>query len=189
MPMLQVNLLSGYSSALKGRLSRTLTSVIAGITQAKPEAISVWIHEVGADNYSRGGEPRSPGPGAVDHAGMVRDYLLAMENRDLDTARGYLADGFVMTFPGTGELTSLEQLIEWSRERYRFVRKTLKDINVAYDLSTTTVFVHGTLQGEWPDGSAFSDVRFIDRFEIRDNQLVRQDVWNDLATAKLPGKP
>lgn len=184
MPMLQVNLLSGYSGELKGRLSRALTAVIAGITRAKPEAISVWINEFDAENYSRGGENRQPGTGNEDPASIVRSYLVAMEQRELDTAQSYLSDDFVMTFPGSGELTSLRQLVDWSRSRYRFVKKTLSSVTVAYEMDKVQVFVLGTLAGEWPDGNVFDNIRFIDRFEMRNGLLVRQDVWNDLANAR-----
>lgn len=114
----------------------------------------------------------------------MRDYLMAMEQRELEKAGHYLSEDFVMTFPGSGTLTSLNQLVEWSRGRYRFVMKTLAAVNVAYEMDQIVVFVHGTLHGEWPDGTNFKDVRFIDRFEIRDDLLVRQDVWNDLADAR-----
>jgi len=42
------------------------------------------------------------------------------------------------------------------------------------------VFCTGTLHGEWLDGSTFEGIRFVDRFEIADGLLQRQDVWNDL---------
>lgn len=184
MPMLQVNLLSGYNGELKGRLSRALTAVIAGITRAKPEAISVWIHEVDVDNYSRGGESRQPGTGTADPATLVRNYLTAMERREFDKAQDYLSEDFAMTFPGSGELTSLRQLVDWSRSRYRFVEKTLASVTVAYEMDTVQVFVQGTLAGEWPDGTLFESIRFIDKFEIRNDLLARQEVWNDLANAR-----
>lgn len=188
MPMLQVNLLSGYSSALKTRLSKSLTSVLAGITQARPEAITVWIQEYSSDCYSRGGESRTPGQGANAPESIVREYLTAMENRDIDTARRHLGDGFVMAFPGSGELGSLEELVAWSKDRYRFVKKSIDDIDVAFGMEEIIVFARGTLLGEWPDGSEFSGVRFIDRFVMRDEYLIRQDVWNDLAITTSPTK-
>jgi hypothetical protein len=43
------------------------------------------------------------------------------------------------------------------------------------------VYCHGTLEGCWLDGTAFSGVRFIDRFLVQGGLLVSQDVWNDLA--------
>ncbi|WP_417513411.1 tautomerase family protein [Marinobacter sp.] len=184
MPMLQINLLSGYNSGLKQRMTKALTAVIAGITRAKPEAISIWIHEVESFNYSRGGQARQPGIGASDPTLLVHDYLMAMEQRELDKAQGFLGENFVMTFPGSGNLTSLSQLVEWSKGRYRFVTKTLISTNVAYEMDKVVVFVNGTLAGEWPDGTAFDGVRFIDRFEICDDRLLRQDVWNDLATVQ-----
>jgi len=46
------------------------------------------------------------------------------------------------------------------------------------------VYCHGTLSGEWPDGSAFSGIRFIDRFTVRAGKLADQTVWNDLAETR-----
>jgi ferredoxin--NADP+ reductase len=43
------------------------------------------------------------------------------------------------------------------------------------------VYCFGTLSGEWPDGKAFTSIRFIDRFEIVSGKIIRQDVWNDIA--------
>ena len=37
---------------------------------------------------------------------------------------------------------------------------------------------------EWPDGAAFSGIRFIDRFTVADGKLADQTVWNDLAEVK-----
>ncbi|MHA7880539.1 MAG: nuclear transport factor 2 family protein [Saccharospirillum sp.] len=184
MPMLQVNLLSGYSDAVKNRLMRALTSVVRGITRARPDAITIWIHEVGAEDYSRGGESRQPGVAAEDAAERVHQYLAAMERRDLEAAQGFLAENFVMTFPGSGEMTSLTQLVEFARGRYRFVEKTFTATDVAYGMERVVVTCHGTLAGEWMDGTPFSGVRFIDRFELQDNDITRQDVWNDLANAR-----
>jgi hypothetical protein len=39
----------------------------------------------------------------------------------------------------------------------------------------------GTLHGVWLDGTPFEGIRFIDRFELADGRIQRQDVWNDMA--------
>jgi len=111
---------------------------------------------------------------------MVRAFLAAMEARDLPLAQSFLGAGFVMTFPGGVRMTTLAELVAWARPRYRFVRKTYDGFDDAGD----TVYCHGTLSGEWPDGAAFSGVRFIDRFELSNGQIVRQDVWNDIAEVR-----
>jgi len=113
-------------------------------------------------------------------ADTVRAFLAAMEMRDLAAAQGFLAPGFVMTFPGGIRMTTLDALVEWARPRYRFVRKTYG----AFDAAVGVVHCHGTLSGEWPDGTPFSGIRFIDRFEIADGLLTRQDVWNDIAEVR-----
>lgn len=102
-----------------------------------------------------------------------------MERRDLTAAAALLAPGFTMTFPGGVTMTALEDLVAWSAQRYRFVRKTY----AAFDEAPGVVHCHGTLSGEWNDGTPFSGIRFIDRFELKDGKLIQQDVWNDMALA------
>ncbi|MGB1034547.1 MAG: 4-oxalocrotonate tautomerase, partial [Primorskyibacter sp.] len=46
------------------------------------------------------------------------------------------------------------------------------------------VYCRGTLSGEWPDGTAFDAIRFIDRFEIVGDKITKQDVWNDIAETR-----
>lgn len=114
-------------------------------------------------------------------AALVRRFLDAMERRDLEGARALLAPGFTMTFPGGARFEGLEDLVAWAAPRYRFVRKRYDRFDVAPAPDGTAVYCFGTLEGEWPDGTAFSGVRFIDRFLMRDGRLVDQRVWNDLA--------
>ncbi len=85
-----------------------------------------------------------------------------------------------MHFPGSGPLHRLEELVEFSRPRYKFVGKTFERFEESWGDERTVVFCTGTLHGEWLDGSTFEGIRFVDRFEIADGLLQRQDVWNDL---------
>ncbi|MEO1223984.1 MAG: nuclear transport factor 2 family protein [Pseudomonadota bacterium] len=111
----------------------------------------------------------------------MRAFLAAMEARDLETARSMLAGDFTMIFPGGRKMTRLEDLVAWAAGRYRRVKKRIDQTETASDGATATVYVIGTLFGEWPDGSAFDGIRFIDRFVLSDGSIVRQEVWNDLA--------
>lgn len=114
-------------------------------------------------------------------ADLVRAYLAAMEARDLDEARRMLATGFSMEFPGPVRMTSLDELIEWARPRYRFARKSYERFDTALAADATLVYCFGTLSGEWPDGKPFANIRFVDRFTVRDGLIADQKVWNDLA--------
>ncbi len=122
-------------------------------------------------------------------ADTVRAYLVAMEARDLAAAQALLAPGFTMQFPGPVTFTSLAQLIEWAKPRYRFVRKAYEcfdeaPITEGRAAAGAVVYCYGTLAGEWPDGSAFAGIRFIDRFTVVSGRLVDQTVWNDLAEVR-----
>lgn len=112
---------------------------------------------------------------------IVQAYLGAMEARDLVLARTYLGTEFKMTFPGGIMFTQPEELVEWSRGRYRSVRKVYELLDEVRGEAGSVVYCSGALEGEWPDGSSFSNIRFIDRFELRDGKIVDQQVWNDLA--------
>ena len=120
---------------------------------------------------------------------VVRSYLDAMEARDLDRAKGMLGDGFKMVFLGPAVLHTLEELIAWSKDRYRSVGKTYDHFDeiAGSDGSpkSSVVYCFGTLHGVWLDGSAFDGIRFIDRFELRDGKIVDQKVWNDMGEVRL----
>ncbi len=111
---------------------------------------------------------------------LVRAFLDAMEARDLAAAERLLARGFTMTFPGGNRFTALAAMAAWSAQRYRFVRKTYARFDELREGDKTIVYCTGVLNGEDLSGRPIVDVRFIDRFEIRDGRLIDQQVWNDL---------
>ena len=187
MPIVELHVLEGYDSAEKQRLGEALTQAVRFVVPAPPEAVTVMIHEMPTDRYYRGGVTRTPAAALPDPAQIVRDYLGAMEARDLDTARAHLAPGFTMQFPGTGPMTTLEELIAWSKPRYAFVTKTYDRFDAMQSDGPAVVYCFGTLSGKWLDGTEFSGIRFIDRFEIEHGRITRQDVWNDMAEVRAKG--
>lgn len=185
MPIVELHLLQGYGAEDKRRLHQGLTDAVRLVVPAAPEAITVMIHEMEPANYSRGGIQRSGAPAQKDPGRIVKDFLGAMERRDLEGARALLGEGFVMQFPGTSPMHKLEELIAWAEPRYRFVKKAYQGVDVMQDPGPAAiVYCRGTLSGEWPDGTGFDGIRFVDRFEIENGRITRQDVWNDLAEVK-----
>lgn len=179
MPIVTLQLLEGYDAPVKARLGRALTEAVRAIVPAVPEAVTVIVEEIPADNYMRGGTAREPAPALPDAAATVRAFLDCMEARDLDRAARFLGEEFSMTFPGAVRMHRLEELVEWARPRYCFVRKSYE----RFDAAGLVVYCFGTLSGEWNDGTAFEGIRFIDRFELEGGLIVRQDVWNDMGEA------
>ena len=111
---------------------------------------------------------------------LIHDFLSTMENRDLAKAKGFLAEGFTMIFPGGNNFTTLEQLIDWSRDRYNWVKKHYERFDEVPAEEGQIVYCYGMLYGEWLDGTNFDNIRFIDRFTVRDGKLIDQRVWNDM---------
>ena len=187
MPIVEIHVIEGYSADEKTRLGQALTAAVGSVVPAPPDAITVVMHEIAPSAYMRGGTNRTPAPALPDPARTVRAYLDAMETRDIETARSFLADGFRMTFPGGRELTDLAGLVEWSKNRYSFVRKTYTRFDTAPSLDGPVVYCYGTLSGAWTDGTEFKGIRFIDRFAFTDGKLAEQQVWNDLAEFRPGG--
>ena len=182
MPIIELHILEGYSDDEKTRLGHALTDAVRFVVPAPPEAVTLMIHEMPPANYMRGRNHRTPAPALPDPSDVVRRFLAAMQDRDLHTAQAMLGAGFTMTFPGTQPMHSLEALIEWAAPRYRFVTKTYEGFDAMQSEGAhAVVYCRGTLSGEWPDGTPFDGIRFIDRFEVTEGLLTRQDVWNDIA--------
>lgn len=123
----------------------------------------------------------SSAPSSVD---ICLRYLRVMEERDLAAARRMLDPAFRMVFPGDKRMTDLDALVANSASRYRFVKKTFDETDSGTDKhGRPVVVISGTLFGEWPDGKAFSGIRYCDRFVLKDGRLLEQHVWNDLGEA------
>lgn len=116
---------------------------------------------------------------------MVRDYLAALEVRDVERAQASLGDAVRIIGPG-GTATSAAGLVANSSRRYQRVGKHIERCDaLPTGHGTVIVYCFGTLHGVWSDGTAFEGIRFIDRFEIRNGCIERQDVWNDAAERRL----
>jgi len=111
----------------------------------------------------------------------IKSFLSAMEDRDLARAKSLLSDGFQMLFPGGEMFTTLEELVAWAKPRYQWVKKDYERFDPCPAGEETIVYCYGTLYGQWPDGTEFNSIRFIDRIVVKDGKLTDQKVWNDLA--------
>jgi hypothetical protein len=112
---------------------------------------------------------------------FVKHFLRTMEARDLETAEAMMAPGARITFPGGKVYSSQREMVEASRGRYQWVKKTFDRVDSFTEDDGQVVYVMGTLHGVNRHGLPFSGVRYIDRFRLKDGLIVQQDVWNDLA--------
>ena len=131
----------------------------------------------------------SPAMAAERHDGpraLALRYLAAMERRDLDAARGLVSEDAVFVFPGGVRRSDLSAIVAGSSGRYRSIAKHIERCDLCERADgTAVVYVLGSLYGQWPDGSTFSGIRFVDRFEIEGGLISRQEVWNDSGEARL----
>ena len=114
--------------------------------------------------------------------GIVRDFLHALEARDVDRAQAHLAPDARIVVPGGREVRAVADIVANSSRRYRRIGKHIEHIEtLVAPGGNVVVYCTGTLHGTWLDGTGFEGIRFIDRFELQGGRILRQDVWNDAA--------
>ena len=117
----------------------------------------------------------------ADDVAIVRDFLDASMKPDAERAASFIGNDFKLTFTGGRTYDHPSGSIGFNAKRYRWVKKSMDRFDVVPGLEETIVYSIGTLYGEWPDGTAFKDNRYVDRFVVRGGKIVRMDVWNDSA--------
>ena len=125
------------------------------------------------------------GPSRRDPIELVKSYIDAIEDRDLDRARDMQTLSFVMQVPGVDRMRSLGEMANWAALQYRYVRKAYDGFDICQG-DPLIVYMRGTLNGEWARGGLFSGIRFLDRFELKNGLIQRHDMWNALAEARKP---
>ena len=184
MPVTQITLLRGYEPEVHQRLVDHVSKAVRSVMTAPEAGTTTFIQEVVA--YRRDGRFFDQGNAALGSATeVVKSFLAAMQARDLARAQIHLHANFQMVFPGGQIFHRLEELLAWAATRYQRIEKTFSHFDESWQGDRTVVYCTGTLKGVWPNGKAFDNIRFIDRFEVVAGQLVRQDVWNDLGEHNL----
>ena len=179
MPVTQITLLRGYEQEVQQRLIDHVSKAVRSVIPAPEAGTTTFIQEVVA--YQRDGRFFDHGHVALGSAvKVVKSFLVAMQARDLAHAQTHLQANFQMVFPGGQTFYRLEELLVWATPRYQRVEKTFTHFDESWQGDRTVVYCSGHLNGVYPNGTVFENIRFIDRFEVVAGQLVRQDVWNDL---------
>lgn len=115
---------------------------------------------------------------------LVDRFLQLCEDRQLELAAQLLHPEIVMVFPGKKVHHTLQEMVDGARGRYKWVKKNRTDFSIGRSShldQDVVVISRGTLYGEALDGKAFEGVRYIDFFILRENKIIEQHVWNDLA--------
>lgn len=114
-------------------------------------------------------------------AALVRDFLEASMVPDPERAATYMAENVVITFTGGRVYSHPSGTTGFNARRYAWVKKRMDRFDVCPGDGEIVVYSVGTLYGEWPDGEPFEGNRYVDRFVVRNGEIVAMDVWNDSA--------
>ena len=109
-------------------------------------------------------------------------FLHLMEERNLDAAEALVAPDARIVFPGGKVFASQRDMVAASKGRYQWIKKRIEQVDAFQnDNGDWIVYVIGTLYGASTSGTAFENIRFIDRFTLHEDLIIAQEVWNDLA--------
>ncbi|MBK6597864.1 MAG: hypothetical protein IPG25_08190 [Proteobacteria bacterium] len=117
---------------------------------------------------------------------VVQAFMHELAARNLDAATAVLTTDFKMTATGGHVFTRLADFAAFSRQRNRGVKKTDLGMDACF-LSEAehgpqvVVYIFGTMAGEWVDGIAFANVRYLDRFVVRGARIAAMDIYSDMA--------
>ncbi|MSO85754.1 MAG: nuclear transport factor 2 family protein [Rhodospirillales bacterium] len=100
-------------------------------------------------------------------------------------SNAFIAPNVEITFTGGRRFAAPREIGAFNATRYRWVKKKIAGFDIAPGAKETVVYCHGTLYGEWPDGTPFEGNRFVDRMVFADGRIVKTDVWNDSAEILL----
>ena len=179
MPVITVTLLPGYPPQAQHRLVQRLADTARSVIAASDAGTTVFINE--ASTYQRDSKVfTNGGPSRPVASELVRSFLMLMQERNLEKATSFLAPHFSMCFPTGTRMTQLHEVVQWGQSRYKSIKKTFETIDECWTGEGAVVYCSGTLSGVFNDETPFENIRFIDRFEVVDGLIVKQDVWNDL---------
>ena len=99
MPVVELHVLEGYNSSEKQRLGQALTDAVRFVVPATPELVTIMIHDMPTENYYRGRIQRRPAAARPDPELIIKDYLSAMEARDLSKGQHIVGSGLYNVFP------------------------------------------------------------------------------------------
>lgn len=115
----------------------------------------------------------------------VSRFLRLVEKRDLTAASEYLAPDAEIVFPGGRRFGDLQSQVESSRDRFQKLTKTFEEFDVVTSGAHLVVYVMGYLSGQDASGLPFGEVRYVDRFVMKEGLISKHWVWNDLAESGI----
>jgi ketosteroid isomerase-like protein len=117
---------------------------------------------------------------------VARSFLAAVAGRDLEAAEALTAGDFTMVVSGGHRFDSLRSFVGYSGTRQKSVAKHTDRFEALPGDDGVVVYCFGTMSGAWLDDSRYEDVRYIDRFLIRDGRISDMKVWSDMAEFRPP---
>jgi len=144
-------------------------------------------NDMGVAGFGPGTYPIAPPPARVRNdaaaegaaSKVALKYLRAMEQGRYDEAKAMFVPGFWMLFPGNACFTTVEEMLAALAKRGSYAIKTFYRFDECPTPDGIAVYAQGAVAATLLNGSAYRDVRFVDRITVQGGKLIDQRVWND----------
>lgn len=112
---------------------------------------------------------------------IVNQFLEASMEPNPTLAATFMSDDVKITFTGRREMADTQQITDFNKSRYKWVKKSIKQTDAVQKEDYCIVYSIGFLYGKWKDGTPFNGNRYTDRFEVHHGKITKMDVLNDSA--------
>ncbi|MSO98865.1 MAG: hypothetical protein EXR11_11715 [Rhodospirillaceae bacterium] len=112
---------------------------------------------------------------------VVKTFLDAMGQRDFAGMESVMGPGFKMTVTGGAVFIHPREFAAQSKGRQKSATKTTDRYEEIPNAEGAVVYSIGSMAGEWNNGTKYSGIRYIDRFEIKNGKIVDMNVYSDMS--------
>lgn len=185
MPVIEVHIQDGQPVDVKTRLVNAMTDAFRMVLPAKPDSITVILHEMERENYMRGGGSRRRTVALREPISVVSAYMKSLHERDFLQMDEFVHPDCLFHLPGGEVFSRPADAFTWWNARVSKLHFHLIANEVSPGERGPSVLIRASMSGEWLDGVPFEGVRLANRYEFDGDKICRVDMWNDLAEHAL----
>jgi ketosteroid isomerase-like protein len=114
---------------------------------------------------------------------IVQEFFNRMENNRRTTVRELFTNDVIITLPGASfeGPDAPSEFLDYLVPRYEWANK---EFDRWIEAGPHVVSI-GSLYGVDNSGNEFDNVRYVDIYEVRNGQIERLDIWNDLNVEEI----
>lgn len=112
---------------------------------------------------------------------VVEQFIKGVNERSAEAVRAVASEQIEMTFPGGLVMRSVEEFFDWLAGRSPRSTYTYDVIDIVTQEDRVVAYAGGRAEGITATGVAFSGVRVMDKFVIREGRVIAKEAYSDMS--------